>query len=119
MLQLPSDPIRDNSMVCHLQMAVFVDLIVVMLVKWVRMPNLDHDHHDRGLDHDLTMIVCMDFPFDDQLKLDVDHFDDQTIDFLLIKQIMTDCYDNVFTTGMDIIISSGVPFSGKLTRDKS
>lgn len=70
-------------MVYHLQMVVSaVDLIVVMLAKQVLMPHLDHDHHDRGLDHD-WMIVCMDFQFDDLPKQDVDHFDGRMIDFLL------------------------------------
>lgn len=46
-LQLPLDPIRDNSMAYHLQFVVFVNLIAVMLAKLVLMLHLD-----RGLDHD-------------------------------------------------------------------
>lgn len=82
MLQLPSNPTQDNSTVYHPQLVVSVDSIVVMLAKLALMPNLDHDHHDRGLYHD-WMIVCMDFRYDDQPKQDVDHFYDQQIDFLL------------------------------------
>lgn len=86
-------------MAYHLQRLVaFVNLIVVMLVKWVLMPHLDHDHHDR--DHD-WMTVCMDF--DDPQKQDADHFDDQTIDFLFeIMQKMSSVTIQLRPTMIDI-----------------